>query len=232
MWLYLFLLLLSVAAPLALSFDSKLHFYRQWTVVLPSISVVAAVYLAFDIWFTHKGVWGFNPAYHLTFFILGLPLEEWLFFILIPYASLFVHYAFFLYYPNAHLRPQAGKLLTVLFLISIALILSFYYEKMYTVYVLGMLAIGFLVSFFDKSRVIDKLYVSFLIILFPFLLVNGILTGSFIPAEVVWYNSQEIIGLRIFTIPIEDVAYGFSMLLFNVLIIEYLTAKYMARRYA
>jgi len=52
--------------------------------------------------------------------------------------------------------------------------------------------------------------------------VNGILTGSFIEGEVVWYNNTENLGLRIFTIPIEDFAYAFSMILYNLLLIEQL----------
>lgn len=225
MWLYMLLLLCSVAVPLALSFDKKLHFYRHWNSVLPAIAVVAAIFLAFDVWFTRMGVWGFNAAYHLPLSLLGLPLEEWLFFILIPYACLFIHYALFLYYPNAHLNQKAGKTLTISLIIFAVTIMVLFPGKMYTLYVMSMLAVGLVLSFFDKTRAIDKLYVSFLIILVPFLLVNGILTGSFIDGEVVWYNPGEIIGVRLFTIPVEDAAYGFSLVLFNVLIIENIRFK-------
>jgi lycopene cyclase domain-containing protein len=58
------------------------------------------------------------------------------------------------------------------------------------------------------------------------MIVNGILTGSFIENEVVWYNNNENLGLRFFTIPVEDFAYAFSMLLFNLLIIEKLKNLY------
>jgi lycopene cyclase domain-containing protein len=43
-----------------------------------------------------------------------------------------------------------------------------------------------------------------------FLSVNGILTGSLIDSPIVNYNENEIIGFRIFTIPIEDSFYGFT----------------------
>ena len=49
--------------------------------------------------------------------------------------------------------------------------------------------------------------------LVPFAIVNGVLTGSFIPGEVVWYNDSQNLGIRIATIPIEDFAYAFSMIL-------------------
>jgi lycopene cyclase domain-containing protein len=51
------------------------------------------------------------------------------------------------------------------------------------------------------------------------------LTGSGIEGEVVWYNNQENLGARIFTIPIEDSAYAFSMLLFNLTVFKFFTKK-------
>lgn len=61
--------------------------------------------------------------------------------------------------------------------------------------------------------------------LFPFFIVNGILTGSGIVDQVVWYNNQENLGLRVFTIPIEDITYAFSLIIVNLFIIDYLNKK-------
>ncbi|MFW5709998.1 MAG: lycopene cyclase domain-containing protein, partial [Bacteroidota bacterium] len=58
------------------------------------------------------------------------------------------------------------------------------------------------------------------IVLFPFLVVNGLLTGSWIQQEVVWYNNQENLGIRLFTIPVEDFVYGMELILLNVFIYE------------
>ena len=100
-WLYLSLLLISLSVPLLLSFDKKLQFYRQWKFLFPSLIAVSAFFILFDILLTNAGVWGFNSRYHLKWIILGLPMEEWLFFIIIPYASIFLHEAFVLYFPQA-----------------------------------------------------------------------------------------------------------------------------------
>lgn len=56
--------------------------------------------------------------------------------------------------------------------------------------------------------------------LIPFFIVNGLLTGTFISGEVVWYNNAENLGIRIGTVPIEDVFYAFSMLYMNLILIE------------
>jgi lycopene cyclase domain-containing protein len=54
------------------------------------------------------------------------------------------------------------------------------------------------------------------ILLFPFLLVNGMLTGTALSAPVVWYNPSDNLGIRIMTIPLEDFIYGFELFLANL----------------
>ncbi len=62
--------------------------------------------------------------------------------------------------------------------------------------------------------------------LIPFFIVNGVLTGSGIENEVVWYNDAENIGIRLFTIPLEDSAYAFSMLLFNLVLFKFFSSNH------
>jgi lycopene cyclase domain-containing protein len=50
--------------------------------------------------------------------------------------------------------------------------------------------------------------------------VNGVLTGFFTDEPVVWYSEDHITGIRIGTIPLEDLYYNLSMLLPIVLIHE------------
>ena len=225
MWLYSLLLFSSLIVPLAMSFDKNMQLYKRWNVVLPSIALVAVVYILADIYLTRLGVWGFDARYNFGIFWFGLPVEEWLFFLVVPYASLFIHYTFLHYFPHLHLKEEVGKSITIVLIILLLIVLFLNFEKLYTAYILSFLLVALALSMFDKSRVIDKLYVSFLIILIPFIIVNGILTGSFINGEVVWYNNTENLGVRFFTIPIEDFAYGFSLILFNLLLIERLSKK-------
>ncbi|MBI9064072.1 MAG: lycopene cyclase domain-containing protein [Marinilabiliaceae bacterium] len=216
--LYTILLLGSISIPLVLSFDQKLQFYRQWKYLMPSLLIVALVYIAFDYYLTEQGVWGFNLRYHSGITGLGLPLEEWLFFILIPYASIFLHDAIVLYFNQ--LKPGRNITTTVsIILIGLSLtVVLLNPEKTYTFYILTSTVVALLLSWFDKSAIISRFYLTFPIILIPFVIVNGILTGSMIDEPVVWYNNEANLGIRFITIPIEDFAYAFSLIFFNLLV--------------
>ena len=222
MSLYFILLTASGAVPLLLSFDKRLQFYKQWKYVFPSILLVALVYIIFDVNFTNQGIWGFNPKYLSGIYLFALPLEEILFFVIIPYASIFLHESIREYFPKLEIPKSLNKGLLIALILVNLLIAVFNADKSYTFYISLKLAIALLLVLLLRSRITRSFFITFGVILIPFLIVNGILTGSFIDGEVVWYNNTENLGVRIFTIPIEDFAYAFSMILYNLLLIEQL----------
>lgn len=226
MSLYFWLLLGSISVPLVLSFDKRLHFYTQWKYVLPAIIVVAALYISVDVYFTRQGYWGFNKRYLSGIQLFHLPIEEILFFIVVPYASIFLHEAILEYFPQVKVGSKMNKRIIILLILISLITLAFNLTRSYTTYISGKLAIALILALVLKSENIRSFFLTFLVILSPFLLVNGVLTGSFIQGEVVWYNNAENLGIRIFTIPVEDFAYAFSMILFNLLIIEQLKKLY------
>ncbi len=220
MSLYLSLLIFSIIIPFILSFDKKVRFYRIWSSLFPSILLVGAIYITMDIFFVKFGIWGFNPTYHSKIVILGLPLEEWLFFIFIPYACVFIHYVFIYYFPtmilsNNFVRIFSGILILILLAVNIV-----NYEKTYTLFNFSLLILALVLALFDRTQLLNRYFISFLIILIPFFIVNAILTGTFIPGEIVWYNNSEILGIRFLTVPIEDTGYAFSLILLNLIMIN------------
>ncbi len=220
MTLYLLLLLGSIIVPIALSFDKKLQFYKQWKYLMPSIIVVAVIYIAVDIYFTRLGIWGFNAHYHSSNIWFGLPMEEWLFFIVIPYASIFLHDSIVLYFTKFRLKTTLANYISFfLIIISLAIVL-FNLNKTYTVYIFSLVIIVLALSYFDKTKITNSFYLTFLAILIPFILVNAVLTGSFIDEPVVWYNNSANLGIRFLTIPVEDFFYAFSLILFSLLLRE------------
>ena len=108
-WLYAVIDVASISLPLLFSFHPKIQFYKRWPVVLPAIISMTVLYVAWDIVFTEQGVWGFNSRYLLGPEMGGLPIEEILFFICIPYASVFTHYTLSKLNPSISLNKKQTK---------------------------------------------------------------------------------------------------------------------------
>lgn len=218
MSLYTIILITSISIPFLLSFDKKLQFYKQWKYMLPSILIIALFYILGDIYFTKIGVWGFNKDYLSSVFLFKLPIEEWLFFIAIPYASIFLHDVLHVYFSNFTLPRNIARRLSIFLFVIAFVVLLLNLDKAYTVYIMSIFLVVIAVSYFDKSDTISRFYCTFLAILIPFVLVNGALTGAFTTDPVVWYDHTENLNLRFITIPVEDFVYGFTMLLAAIML--------------
>ena len=57
------------------------------------------LFIPWDIYFTAKGVWDFNPNFIIDVKFLYLPIEEWLFFIIVPYACVFIYEVLNYFFP-------------------------------------------------------------------------------------------------------------------------------------
>ena len=220
MSLYLFLNIASLSVPLLYSFEKRMYFIKWWKQVFLAIAITATLFIIWDVIFTINGVWGFNQEYLIGIEIINLPLEEWLFFICIPYASIFTHYALKYFFPRIGFNKKTTAIITIVFIIFLIFIIAFNVDKAYTFYNYSLLIIVLIYSLLTQNKELQSFYITFLIILIPFFIVNGILTGSFIEGEVVWYNNSENLGIRLGTIPIEDIGYAFSLLFISILLIE------------
>jgi lycopene cyclase domain-containing protein len=219
-YLYLLINLLSIAYPLAQSYEKRLRLLRNWRAIFTSIAITGAVFLAWDELFTQLEVWGFNGRYITGIYIGALPIEEWGFFFTIPFACIFV-YEVLNYFIKKDLFENSHQAMTLFFLM-VTLFLGFYFsDKLYTVvafyFAAILLSLQFLVF---KHKWMGRFYMAYFVSLIPFLLVNGWLTGSFTDEPIVWYNNNENMGLRIFTIPVEDTIYLLGMLLMVFMIYE------------
>lgn len=227
---YLLVNLLSIAVPLGFSFHPRLAFYKTWYAFWPACIITAVAFLLWDVLYTDLGVWGFNPHYLIGITVLNLPLEEILFFICIPYACTFTYACFNNLITTDYLasvaRPMTWALVGLL-----AVVAGLSDGRLYTSVTFALTAI-FLVWHLsvNRSRYLGRFYLTYVVIFaFPFLIVNGILTGSFIDAPVVWYDDSENLGLRVFTIPIEDFVYGLLLILMNVTLYEWLICRRESR---
>lgn len=217
-WLYLALNLGSIAIPLAFSFEKRARFYKNWFALFPALIITATFFLVWDFWFTEIGIWHFNPEFVMGYQLVNLPFEEWMFFIFIPYACIFIHESLNYYFKktpfDAHGKIIA-KLLGVIFLV-IGLVST---ERMYTSVTFILLGLFLLLIVFSfNTQFLGRFFLTYLVSLIPFAIVNGVLTGM----PVLIYNNNENLAFRIGTIPIEDFFYSMLMLLVNITIYEHL----------
>ena len=224
-FLYLTIDLLAVSIPVAFSFYPKAPFYKKWKYLLPSTLIPGIVFILWDIIFTDLGIWGFNPRYITGTYIANLPIEEILFFICIPYACLFTYEALNFLTPRDFLRYHRNKITWTL-IFSLSIIGALFFGKWYTTVTFFSTAAFLLFLIVTSNHFLGKFYFAFLFILIPFFIVNGILTGSGIEDQVVWYNNHENLGIRIGTIPVEDIFYGMLLLLMNVSLFEFFQKKF------
>ncbi len=223
---YLLIDLFSVLIPLLFTFHSKVEFHKTWPAFFPAAAFAALVFLIGDSIYTYLGVWGFNQNYLTGIIIVNLPLEELLFFFCIPYACMF-SYQVFDRLVNLDMMKSLDKYLTIPFILVSTFVSLYFYDRMYTFAAAGGLALLLLfVRFVYKAEWLGKFYFIYLILMIPFMIVNGILTGTFIAEPVVWYNDAENMGIRMLTIPLEDVFYGMTLILLNVLGFEFLKGRF------
>ncbi|WP_460559255.1 lycopene cyclase domain-containing protein [Ferruginibacter profundus] len=221
---YFLILAASLAGPLLLSFDKKVAFYKNWKYLFPAMLLPASLYIVWDFYFTGKGVWHFNENYITGIKIYNLPVEEVLFFFIVPYCCVFIYECIRSYFPKIKDKATADVILMVLALILwITGIIC--YQKYYTswTFIFNALFIAIIYSFRKYFKTFDaaSFLVAYSIMLIPFLIVNGFLTA--IP--VVLYNNAENVGLRIYTIPFEDTFYGMLLILMTIVIYENLKSK-------
>lgn len=229
-WLYMWVLLFTVSFPIVFGFLPKLRFYKVWPQVMLANLPVTLAFIAWDIYFTNMGAWGFSSDYTTGYRILGLPWEEWMFFIFIPFACTFIYWSVSRLLQKDWLQ-DVERLISYGLIFLFLLIGVFAWDQLYTA--TSALACGFFLLYhvlFIHRPYRGRFYLAFLLSCIPFFVVNGILTGIATESPVVMYNPEVFSGIRIITIPAEDLMYYFLLLLGNITLFEALRDSHLPPR--
>jgi len=87
---YFIVLALVLFFPFVFSFNKQSYISGQIRSAITAIAVVAPIWIIYDVWATSRGHWSFNDQFIVGPKFINLPLEEVLFFIVVPYSCLFV----------------------------------------------------------------------------------------------------------------------------------------------
>ena len=217
---YLVFNIIVISGPLFFGSLKRFYFWNYWKQALLSVIISAIPFLFWDTSVTDRH-WFFANDYTLGFRIFGLPIEEILFFITVPFACLFTWEMV-----KRHSNPPIFRKIkinrtSITYIAIFFLVVSIFAinnGKEYT----------FLSSlFFVASILYDRLWGAsiltsdkfpfFFILISLFTLVfNGYLTWR----PIVTYDIIYQLDFRIFTIPVEDFFFGYALLIFCTSIFE------------
>lgn len=214
--LYLLVNFFTIIIPFIFSFHPKIKFHRTFKSFFLSAILVGTVFVIWDAIFTSMGVWNFNPKYLHGIYFFKLPLEEILFFICIPFSCVFTYFCLDKFF-NLKWNNQIEAVFCIIFSLFLLALSIYFYDRIYTtITFLSTALVCLYLKFIAKVDWFGKATFVYVILLIPFFMVNGVLTGSGIEEAVVRYNPSDFIGFRVLTIPIEDAFYGFELILLNI----------------
>lgn len=220
-YLYLLLMVFSFVPVFFLSFDKWVAYYKEWRYLVPAILIMAIPFIVWDILFTEWQVWGFNEAYYSGIVIGGLPIEEWLFFLIIPFACGFI-------YQNIKVKAKRDWYIQIEPVLSYVLLGFFLFSgflawgRIYSMSAFLLMGSLWAVHIAVGNKLIRaRFLLSYAWCLIPFTIIDGLLTGIGTKEPIVVYNPEEFLGWRMWTIPVDDMVYGMLLVFGVVLIFEY-----------
>ena len=230
---YLILDILILIFPLLFSFKWVFPFYKNYKPLFASILIVGGVFILWDILVTARGDWWFNHEYLVDFgfSIGGIPIEEALFFIVVPYSCIFIYENLQYFFEDKEIFFEKWIYYVISTFLFIGAII--FYHQEYTVLALLSVSVFFVIAatWFPDLLQSRNFWVYILISFGAFIIFNYLLTS--IP--VVLYNPEAIWGGtvnqvwygRFITIPFEDFFYNFSMLSFYLLVYRFFKNRWI-----
>lgn len=230
---YLLLDALILLFPFLLSFTWKFRYYKFYKPLFASIVIVGGVYILWDIIVTARGDWWFNHEYlvDVGFTLGGIPIEEALFFVVVPYSCIFIYENLQYFFNDKKIRFNTWiyyGMAVILFIVG-----AMFYHQDYTILALFSVGAFFIIAatWFPKILESRNYWIYILISFVAFLIFNYLLTS--IP--IVLYNPNAIWGGtvdqiwygRFITIPFEDFFYNFSMLSFYLMLYIYFKERWI-----
>ena len=90
-WQYLGLLGLCVTVTLPLEIIGGGRVYRRPKALLTTLAPVVVLFGGWDLLAVRHGEWQYSRRYTLGWWPLGLPVEEWLFFLVVPICAMLTY---------------------------------------------------------------------------------------------------------------------------------------------
>lgn len=216
---YLLLQLTYLVIPGLMSVKSNMRFAFRFRYLLPAVIFNGAIFVMWNMRFDELGIWNYNPEFLTGIYLINVPLEAWLSFLIIPVSAAYV-------FDLMKLRLEKFKqqnifvALSLLLFIFMGILAYLFRRNMFSFFTFFLTAIylGYTVFRNRFKQNYPAFYAAFVITLVPFMVVSTV--AGILP--IISYNADQIMGIALFAVPLERIFYLFLMLLITITIYEYL----------
>jgi lycopene cyclase domain-containing protein len=216
---YLLALLGLFGLTMFLFLKKTIVFVIEFKYMLPAIIFSGAIFILFNSRLLETGIIEFNPSFILGNKLYYLPIEEWIYLIIISILSFSVYLLVSAKYEKLG-KTNLFVAISIVFLAGFAFIAWTTRDILIPFFISFLLAIYLAYTLFRKrfNQHLGKFYISYLFTLAPFFTIRAVINSL----PVVIYNNEYIYGIRLFNMPIEEFGYLFLLMLINITIFEYL----------
>ena len=215
---YLIFNLIVLLPVLVLSFTTDVKPHKHVKGLLAGYLFVSLPFMIWDIWAVSRGHWGFNPEFVLGPKLFGVPFEEFLFFITIPFALIYTWGVVKKFIGDIGV-PAIMPLIAMGGISAFSIwSLIFYWDNGYTRTASIVALVTILLLLGTRLAYSLRFWTFQLILLGLFLIFNSVLTML----PIVTYDINAIIGFKFGDIPIEDFLFNFAFA--NLFLLAYHTA--------
>jgi len=221
-FIYIGILLVTFIIPVLLELRKSTGFFYNLKYLVPAIVFSGAIYIIWDLRFEEKSIWVFNNEFLTGISILNLPLEEWIYFFVLPFLGVFI-YEFVKHRFNNFEYPKFFLAFSLVLLVLFGIIAYLSRQKLFPFFLFFLLTIylGYTVFRNRFKKHYSKFYLAFFILIIPFTIINGVITTL----PVIEYNPDHILGIHVYAIPVENFASLFLLFIMNITIYEYLKER-------
>lgn len=218
-FIYFLILFVVAGATLLIAIKSAGNFLAELKYMLPAIIFSGAIFVMLNIRFLKSGIISFNPAFLSGIRLLDLPIEEWLFLLVISLLSFAIYQQVKINFHHFE-KPNLFMGISLVLIVVFGLTAWFSQPKPVAFFIFFLLTIylGYTIFRNRFKHHLTRFYIALIISIVPFFLFKGILNSL----PVVLYNNEYNLGIQIYGVPVEEFGYFFLLMLINVTIFEYL----------
>ena len=208
-WYCLLFNMLVFVPVLVLSLKTDVQPHKQWRALLIAYVLVSLPFIGIDIIAAKQSLWYFNELYTSVYRYAWLPPEEILFFFTVPFAMLYV-WGVIKKHVAAKPMSTTWPLVFLSAIVAGAATLGLvYWGQRYTMLAAGLVIITAMAVGASTKLLFDNRFWVFQVALLGiFIMANAILTSL----PIITYNATEIIGIKLYTIPVEDFLFNFAFI--------------------